>query len=79
MNIIIILKMAAKKNTSSIFHSWPFGKKNYQLFGLGVAMIAVGYYLMYTGDTSSFQSIVLSPMILVAGYCIVIPISIMIK
>ncbi len=71
--------MAAKKNTSSIFHSWPFGKKNYQLFGLGVAMIVFGYILMYTGETSSFQSIVLSPIILVAGYCVVIPVSIMIK
>ena len=71
--------MAAKKNTSSIFHSWPFGKKNYQLFGLGVTMIVFGYILMYTGETSSFQSIVLSPIILVAGYCVVIPVSIMIK
>lgn len=71
--------MALKKNTSSIFHSWPFGKKNYLLFGLGIAMIVVGYILMYTGETSSFQSIVLSPIILVIGYCVVIPISIMIK
>ena len=71
--------MALKDNNSSIFHSWPFGAKNYLLFGFGVFTIILGYLLMATGETYSFQSTVMAPIVLVFGYCIVIPISIMIK
>ena len=71
--------MAAKKNTSSIFHSWPFNTKNYLLFIIGLVVIIFGYTLMYTGETSSYQSIVVAPIILIVGYCIIIPLSIMIK
>ena len=71
--------MTPKENNSSIFHSWPFGFKNYVLFGIGLLVIIIGYILMYTGGTDSFRSIVLSPMVLVAGYCVIIPVSIMIK
>jgi len=68
--------MAQQSNKSSIFHSWPFGKKNYTLFLIGLVTIIIGYFLMYTGETSSFQSIVLSPFILIIGYCVIIPIAI---
>ena len=71
--------MSQKGNKSSIFHSWPFGKRNYFLFVVGLVTIILGYILMYTGETSSFQSIILSPLILVIGYCVIIPISIFIK
>ena len=55
--------MTPKENNSSIFHSWPFGFKNYVLFGIGLLVIIIGYILMYTGGTDSFRSIVLSPMV----------------
>tara|TARA_B100001115_G_scaffold177324_1_gene165484 strand:+ start:200 stop:400 length:201 start_codon:yes stop_codon:yes gene_type:complete len=66
--------MSPKDNKSGIFHSWPFGKKNYLLFLIGVMTIVSGYVLMYlTAD------IVWAPVMLVVGYCVIIPISIMIK
>ncbi len=71
--------MGQRANKTSIFHSWPFNKKNYMLFLIGLVTIILGYILMYTGDTSSFQSIVIAPIVLVLGYCVIIPISIMIK
>ncbi len=71
--------MGQKENKASIFHSWPFSKKNYMLFLIGIATIILGYILMYTGETSSYQSIVIAPIVLVIGYCIIIPISIFIK
>ena len=71
--------MSPKDNNSGIFHSWPFGKKNYLLFSIGVLAIILGYIIMYLGTTNSFQSIVLAPIILVVGYCVIIPVSIMIK
>ena len=71
--------MGQKENSGSIFHSWPFNKKNYVLFLIGLLTIITGYVIMYTGETSSYQSIVIAPIILVIGYCIIIPISIFIK
>ncbi len=71
---MIIFNMSPKDNKSGIFHSWPFGKKNYLLFLIGVMTIVSGYVLMYlTAD------IVWAPVMLVVGYCVIIPISIMIK
>jgi len=71
---MIIFNMSPKDNKSGIFHSWPFGRKNYLLFLIGVMTIVSGYVLMYlTAD------IVWAPVILVIGYCVIIPISIMIK
>ena len=71
---MIIFNMSPKDNKSGIFHSWPFGRKNYLLFLIGVITIVFGYILMYlTAD------IVWAPVMLVIGYCVIIPISIMIK
>ena len=71
---MIIFNMSPKDNKSGIFHSWPFGRKNYLLFLIGVMTIVSGYLLMYlTAD------IVWAPVMLVIGYCVIIPISIMIK
>ena len=71
--------MGQRANKTSIFHSWPFNKKNYVLFLIGLVTVILGYTLMYTGETSSFQSIVIAPIVLVLGYCVIIPVSIMIK
>ena len=71
---MIIFSMSPKDNKSGIFHSWPFGRKNYLLFLIGVMTFVSGYVLMYlTAD------IVWAPVMLVIGYCVIIPISIMIK
>ena len=62
-----------------LFRSWDFDKKNYLLFGIGILVIIIGYIIMATGETDSFQSVKLSPIVLVIGYCVIIPISIMYK
>lgn len=71
---MIIFNMSPKDNKSGIFHSWPFGRKNYLLFLIGVMTIVCGYVLMYLS-----ADIVWAPVMLVIGYCVIIPISIMIK
>ena len=69
------------KNTknSNLFSSWNFSKFNYMLFGMGILIIAIGYLVMYTGDTTSFQTVTLAPFNLVTGYCVVIPLAIWYK
>jgi hypothetical protein len=39
----------------------------------------LGYILMSTGETDSFQSVKLAPTILLIGYIIIIPLSIFYK
>lgn len=50
-----------------------FGKRNYILFAIGMVAIIVGYIFLGTGDT------IISPILLVLGYCVIIPIAIIIK
>jgi hypothetical protein len=71
--------MQRSKKYTKLFDSWDFSSVNYMLFGIGVLTILLGYYLMWTGDTISFQAVKLSPVVLVFGYCVIIPISIMYK
>ena len=61
------------KNKQSINFKWPYKTKNYVLFGAGVFVIIVGYLTMYLGEVDSFQSLVLSPLLLLIGYLVLIP------
>ena len=62
-----------------LFHSWSFGKINYQLFGIGLFVIILGYIVMASGETESIQSVKIAPLILILGYCILIPAAILVK
>ena len=70
--------MKEKHNTNDM-NDWSFTYINYMLFVFGMILISMGYILMYTGEVSSYQSIKLAPLLLVIGYCIIIPISILYK
>lgn len=61
------------KNKQLMNFKWPYKTKNYVLFGAGVFVIIVGYLTMYLGEVDSFQSLVLSPLLLLIGYLIIIP------
>ncbi len=50
----------------------PFGKKNYLWFVIGLAAIITGFIFLALGDT------VIAPILLVAGYCVFIPVAILI-
>jgi hypothetical protein len=51
----------------------PFTKKNYILFAIGIFVIVIGYI------TLGYGSITLAPILLVLGYCVLIPIAIIIN
>ena len=67
------------KNKQSVKFSWPYKRKNYLLFGVGVFVIIVGYLIMYLGEVNSFQSLVISPLLLLAGYIVIIPLALLYK
>jgi hypothetical protein len=52
---------------------WPFGPRNYLIFGLGIIVIIIGYIFLASG------SITLAPILLVLGYCIIVPIAIIVN
>lgn len=50
-----------------------FGKRNYQLLALGVALILVGFSIMRIENAvDGFLSLYVSPLLIVAGYLEVI-------
>jgi hypothetical protein len=52
---------------------WPFGKRNYMMLAIALAVIIVGYIALGKG------SITLAPLLLVIGYCVLIPIALLLK
>ena len=52
---------------------WPFGRMNYILFAVALAVIVIGYFALGQG------SITLAPLLLVIGYCILIPVSLLVR
>ncbi len=62
-----------EKKTDKDRFEWPFGPRNYMIFGLGLLVIIVGYISLAAG------SITLAPILLILGYCVLIPISIIVS
>ena len=86
MDVIIFLQttiiatnfpIMENKNKKTLQFSWPYKRKNYVLFGFGVFVIIVGYLIMYSGEVDSLQSLVISPLLLLAGYLVIIPMALL--
>ena len=69
----------ATKRETPDFYYWDFNKINYLILSIGILTIIVGYILMITGETDSYQSVKLAPVILLIGYIVVIPLAILCK
>ena len=52
---------------------------DWRLFGIGLAVIVVGYIFLRIPPAEGFWSLTLAPIILVAGYCVLIPLAILRK
>ena len=68
-----------KDSSGEIFLGWSFDKENYVFFIAGIISVILGYILMATGETYSFQSLSLAPILLFVGYIILIPIALIYK
>ena len=54
----------------------PFAKLNYQLFGIASFLILVGYWALAQFPVDGFLTLTLAPILLVFGYCVLIPLAI---
>ena len=55
----------------------PLSKENFRIIGVGLVVIVAGYLAMIQGSVEGVLPLVVSPILLVAGYCVIIPFGIM--
>jgi hypothetical protein len=55
----------------------PFDAKNMRIIALGVAVIVLGYVVMYFSPTMGDMALTVSPILLLLGYCVIVPMGIM--
>lgn len=77
--------MAVKKKSSveevetPAAAEWPFGTKNYILFGISLVVLIIGYVCLGSGDNANAPiTLTVAPILLVIGYAL-IPFAIMAK
>ncbi|MCF7822680.1 MAG: DUF3098 domain-containing protein [Candidatus Marinimicrobia bacterium] len=69
----------ADKDSKHWLSELPFTGRNYVLFIAGLFVIILGYVLMGTGELNSTQSLTVSPIVLLIGYLVIIPVAILFK
>jgi membrane protein YdbS with pleckstrin-like domain len=65
------------KKKSAFVGNITLTRRNFAIFGIGILAIIIGYIVMATGETYSVQSLVIAPILLLIGYLIIVPISIL--
>ncbi|MCU0329521.1 MAG: DUF3098 domain-containing protein [Candidatus Kapabacteria bacterium] len=71
----------AKKQQKSSNWTMPWTKRELIGLGVGIGVIVVGYLLMSTGlsdgNWDNPLAVSVAPVVLVIGYCVIIPVAIM--
>jgi uncharacterized membrane protein HdeD (DUF308 family) len=57
----------------------PFNKSNYQILGGGLLCIILGYIALAQEPWNGTMPLVVAPILLVLGYCVLIPIGILFR
>ncbi len=69
----------AKKNENAPVRPFqmPFDAKNIRIILIGIGVIVLGYLVMYFSPTMSDMALTVSPILLLLGYCVIVPLGIM--
>jgi uncharacterized membrane protein HdeD (DUF308 family) len=67
----------ARKHPRKDTHWNIFDRSNYRIFFIGAITILLGYIAMMQGPHNSFWSLHLAPILLIIGYCVLIPLAIL--
>jgi membrane protein CcdC involved in cytochrome C biogenesis len=57
--------------------SFPFERENYIIIGIGLLVIMFGYIALSGNTVEGFVPLTLAPILLILGYCVIIPIGIL--
>jgi hypothetical protein len=55
----------------------PLDRQNFIILGIGVLVILAGYAAMLEGAVEGFLPLVVAPILLVIGYCVIVPVGIL--
>lgn len=69
-------KKTKQKDRKKYNQPLPFSRENYIIFMVGLLVLVLGYISLSQGPANSFWSLTLAPILLVIGYCLIIPFSI---
>ena len=72
------LKTKRLKKEASHLH-FAMTTKNYMIIGAGIVLIILGYILMSENSVDGFLPTIVAPILLIFGYCVVVPIGILYK
>jgi len=67
---------AKQKTFSAVF---PFTKLNYQILGAGILCLILGYIALAQDPWDGTMPLVVAPILLMLGYCVIIPIGILFR
>lgn len=76
-NLQAIRSKKQKKEQSHLHFAMT--SKNYYIITAGIVIIIIGYFLMNENSVSGFLPTMVAPVLLVFGYCVVIPVGILYK
>ena len=66
-----------KHKKARIDDVFPFERENFIIMGIGLLFIVAGYFALSGNTVEGFSQLTLAPLLLVLGYCVIIPIGIM--
>jgi uncharacterized membrane protein HdeD (DUF308 family) len=72
---------AKKEAKHRSFHNehLPLDAGNFRIIGIGIIVIVAGYLAMLEGSVEGVLPLVVAPILLVVGYCVIIPAGILYK
>jgi len=68
------VKTAKKAKPDSVF---PLERENFLIIGVGLLTIILGYVALSGNQVEGFSQLTLAPILLVVGYCVIVPFGIM--
>jgi ABC-type transport system involved in cytochrome bd biosynthesis fused ATPase/permease subunit len=72
------LKSKRQRREQSHLH-FAMTSKNYMIIGIGIALIILGYIFMSENSVDGFLPTVIAPILLMVGYCVIVPFGILYK
>lgn len=73
-------KSSFRSSSQKVSWTFPWDSSNFTGLGIGVAVIIVGFVLLYVGNMTSWDNplaLDVAPVVLVIGYCVIVPWAIM--
>lgn len=73
-----VQSIKSKKHKKELSHlHFAMTMKNYMIIGAGILVIIIGYVLMSENSVDGFLPTVVAPVLLILGYCVIVPIGIL--